>query len=96
MTEKIPKIGAGIWVTLMPGTIVVLWASGFIGGKLGLSYVEPATFLLLRFAIVVALMLPIALLWRALAGNAAPGGSYWCRRNSYPGLLSRRRICRHP
>ena len=49
----------------MPGTFVVLWASGFIGGKLGLLYAEPATFLLLRFALVVALMLPLALLWRA-------------------------------
>ena len=65
MTEKTLKAQAGIWVTLMPGTFVVLWASGFIGGKLGLAYVEPATFLLLRFAVVVALMLPIALLWRA-------------------------------
>jgi drug/metabolite transporter (DMT)-like permease len=54
-----------IWVTLTPGTFVVLWASGFIGGKLGLPYIEPATFLMLRFALVIALMLPMALLWRA-------------------------------
>ena len=59
------KAGEGVWLRLMPGAFVVLWASGFIGGKLGLPYVEPATFLTLRFALVVALMLPIALLWRA-------------------------------
>jgi drug/metabolite transporter (DMT)-like permease len=31
-----------------PGVFVVLWASGFIGGKLGLHYAEPLTFLTLR------------------------------------------------
>ena len=63
--ETIQPVGDGMWLRLMPGTFVVLWASGFIGGKLGLLYAEPATFLLLRFALVVALMLPLALLWRA-------------------------------
>ena len=65
VSETIPPVGDGMWLRLMPGTFVVLWASGFIGGKLGLLYAEPATFLLLRFALVVALMLPLALLWRA-------------------------------
>ena len=65
VSETIQPVGDGMWLRLMPGTFVVLWASGFIGGKLGLLYAEPATFLLLRFALVVALMLPLALLWRA-------------------------------
>ena len=65
VSETIQPAGDGMWLRLMPGTFVVLWASGFIGGKLGLLYAEPATFLLLRFALVVALMLPLALLWRA-------------------------------
>lgn len=65
MADKADTPGVSIWVKLTPGTFVVLWASGFIGGKLGLPYVEPATFLLLRFALVIALMLPLALLWRA-------------------------------
>ncbi len=55
----------GRWVALMPGIFVVLWSTGFIGAKFGLPYVEPATFLTLRFVLVVALMLPIALAWRA-------------------------------
>jgi len=65
MADPAPPPSPSIWVKLTPGAFVVLWASGFIGGKLGLPYIEPASFLLLRFALVIALMLPIALFWRA-------------------------------
>src|SRR5690606_7555772 len=44
---------------------VLLWSTGFIGAKLGLPYAEPATFLVLRFVLVLALLLPICWLWRA-------------------------------
>ncbi len=50
---------------VMPAVFVFLWSTGFIGAKLGLPYAEPMTFLALRFGIVVALMLPFALLIRA-------------------------------
>jgi drug/metabolite transporter (DMT)-like permease len=53
------------WLTAAPGLFVVLWSSGFIGAKLGLPYAEPLTFLLLRFALVVGIMLPVALVMRA-------------------------------
>ncbi|MBA4742222.1 MAG: DMT family transporter [Azoarcus sp.] len=43
----------------MPLLFVVLWSTGFIGGKLGLPYAEPLTFLTLRYALVLALMLPL-------------------------------------
>lgn len=56
---------AGEWVRWMPGTFVFLWSTGFIGAKFGLPYAPPATFLVLRFAFVIALMLPIALALRA-------------------------------
>ena len=39
-----------------PGVFVVLWASGFVGAKLGLSYAEPLTFLALRMAAAVFLL----------------------------------------
>ena len=39
-----------------PGVFVLLWASGFIGAKLGLRYAEPLTFLALRMVTVVALI----------------------------------------
>ena len=53
---------AAVWA---PGLFVVLWSTGFIGAKLGVPYVEPFTFLVLRFVFVIALMLPLALLLRA-------------------------------
>ena len=53
------------WLASMPGLFVVLWSSGYVFGKLGLPYAGPATFLFLRFCIVVALMLPVALVTRA-------------------------------
>jgi drug/metabolite transporter (DMT)-like permease len=57
--------GTESWVAWMPWTFVFLWSTGFIGAKLGLPYAPPVTVLLLRFAFVLALMLPIALLARA-------------------------------
>jgi drug/metabolite transporter (DMT)-like permease len=39
-----------------PGVFVVLWASGFIGAKLGLGYAEPLTFLSLRMFAAVLLL----------------------------------------
>jgi drug/metabolite transporter (DMT)-like permease len=50
----------------MPAVFVVLWSTGFIGAKLGLPYVEPFTFLCLRFAIVLALMGPLVLILRTV------------------------------
>jgi drug/metabolite transporter (DMT)-like permease len=49
------------WMSAMPGVFVVLWSTGFIGAKLGLPYAGPLTFLALRFALVTAIMLTVAL-----------------------------------
>jgi drug/metabolite transporter (DMT)-like permease len=51
--------------TVYPGLFVLLWSTGFIGAKLGLPYAEPATFLLTRFAFVLAILLPLCWLARA-------------------------------
>lgn len=48
-----------------PVLFVLLWSTGFIGARLGLPHAEPLTFLALRYAAVIVLMLPIALLARA-------------------------------
>jgi drug/metabolite transporter (DMT)-like permease len=53
------------WVWVFPGLFVVLWSTGFIGAKLGLPYAEPATFLVMRFAAVLALLLPLCWALRA-------------------------------
>jgi drug/metabolite transporter (DMT)-like permease len=47
-----------------PAVFVVLWASGFVGGKYGLPYAEAMTFLTLRMAGVVALLGIIVLVTR--------------------------------
>ena len=51
--------------TLVPVLFVPIWSTGFIGGKLGLPYAEPYTFLFLRYGSVVLLLGGIALLMRA-------------------------------
>jgi drug/metabolite transporter (DMT)-like permease len=58
------EAGAAL-ASLAPLLFVALWSTGFIGAKLGLPYVEPLTFLALRFAIVIVLMSAVAVLVRA-------------------------------
>jgi drug/metabolite transporter (DMT)-like permease len=52
-------------VSAYPAVFVLLWSTGFIGAKLGLPYAEPATFLVLRFGLVLLLLVPICLAFRA-------------------------------
>jgi len=54
-----------LFVFAAPALFVVLWSTGFIGAKLGLPYVEPMTFLFVRYLLVIALFVPIALIFRA-------------------------------
>ncbi|MEN3291227.1 MAG: hypothetical protein V7642_480 [Burkholderiales bacterium] len=49
----------------MPFVFVLIWSTGFIVAKYGLPYAPPLTFLLLRFAGVIAILLPLVLLMRA-------------------------------
>lgn len=50
---------------LFPWLFVLLWSTGFLGARMGLPHAEPLTFLGIRYAAVVALMLLIALATRA-------------------------------
>ena len=47
-------------IVAAPGLFVILWASGFIGAKLGLPYAEPLTFLFWRMFGAVLLLGAIA------------------------------------
>ncbi len=47
-----------------PFLFVLLWSTGFIGSKVGAEFAEPFTFLTVRFALVLALLIP----WAVLAG----------------------------
>lgn len=50
---------------LAPWLFVLLWSTGFIGARFGLPFIEPFTFLAIRFAIAAALLALIALAFRA-------------------------------
>ena len=43
-------------LTFAPGIFVLMWSTGYVAAKFGLGYIEPLTFLALRFACVVSIM----------------------------------------
>jgi drug/metabolite transporter (DMT)-like permease len=49
---------------IIPPIFVVLWSTGFVGAKYALPHAEPATFLSLRFAGVLLVMIPVVILMR--------------------------------
>ncbi len=53
------------WQIAAPLLFVMLWSTGFIGGKFGLPYAEPFTFLLCRYGIVTLLLLAVTVAMRA-------------------------------
>ncbi|RAI45135.1 DMT family transporter [Rhodoplanes roseus] len=67
MPRKIESVVA----LLAPGVFVVLWASGFVGARLGLPHAEPFTFLTLRMVGVVGVMAVVI----AISRPAWPGGA---------------------
>jgi len=85
---------------LAPALFVILWSTGFIGSKLGAADAEPFTFLSLRFALAILVLLPVAVLraslkqdWRkrghaafagALIHGGYLGGVFWAIRHGMP------------
>jgi drug/metabolite transporter (DMT)-like permease len=53
---------AGLAVRATPFAFVVIWASGFVVAKYAAPYAEPLSFLVVRYAGVVVLMLALAVL----------------------------------
>lgn len=64
-TSKAISPAPSSWINFAPAAFVGLWATGFIGGKLGLPYAEPLTFLLIRFIAVLLILVPIAYFMKA-------------------------------
>jgi drug/metabolite transporter (DMT)-like permease len=62
--RDMPRTLEDFAVFAAPAVFVVLWASGFVGGKYGLPYAEAMTFLTLRMAGVVTLLGIILLVTR--------------------------------
>jgi drug/metabolite transporter (DMT)-like permease len=52
-------------IPVLPLLFVLLWSTGFIGARLGLPHAQPLTFLLIRYAVVVACMAALSLVTRA-------------------------------
>ncbi|MEH6436123.1 DMT family transporter [Massilia sp. DD77] len=53
------------WLSPIPLFFVFLWSTGFVVAKLGLPYAPPLTFLIVRCLGVLAVLLPVVLLFRA-------------------------------
>lgn len=61
----LPLARPGLSIVFWAGLFVFLWASGFLSAKFGFPYAEPLTFLVWRYGLAVACLVPIALLLRA-------------------------------
>ena len=70
---EIPLPAPSPWLPLMPWLFVVIWSTGFISAKFGLPFAPPLTFLLLRFAAVLLVLVPMVLVIRA----PWPKGRVW-------------------
>ena len=60
-----PPAVAPDWLAFAPASFVILWSTGFIGMRLGIPYAEPFTFMAVRMAIVVVILLAAAVVFRA-------------------------------
>jgi drug/metabolite transporter (DMT)-like permease len=61
------------WFRFAPLIFVLLWSGGFSALKIGVAYTGPITFLALRYALVLVVLGPIALVWRP----RLPHGRQW-------------------
>ncbi len=53
-----------LWSRFNPVLFIVLWSSGFTFVKMGLAYAQPMTFLALRYVVVLAVLLPLFVVFR--------------------------------
>lgn len=99
-------------VRIAPALFVLLWSTGFIGTKMGAAGAEPFTFLVLRFALVLALLIPFG--WAAGSPRLEPrqrmhavvvgllvhafylGGVMWGMRNGMPASIAALITCLQP
>lgn len=62
--EQRPGGGTPWWLRLAPAVFLLFWSAGFTFLKIGLLHAEPITFLVLRYALVLAVLLPLFLVLR--------------------------------
>jgi len=59
MTSRKP-----LWLAAAPAIFLLLWSGGFSVAKLGLQHAEPLSFLVLRYASVLVILLPLYFILR--------------------------------
>lgn len=64
MKAATPASGRPLWLLLAPAIFLVLWSGGFSIAKLGIRHAEPLTFLALRYAVVLVVLAPFALIMK--------------------------------
>lgn len=69
------KSQANLLIKFAPMIFVLLWATGFVGAKLGTIDAEPLFFLFVRFSIAFAILLFIVIIW--LKPKEIPWGEVW-------------------
>lgn len=57
-------VRAPIWLQIAPAIFLGLWSAGFAFAKLGLAYIEPLTFLALRYAIAIGVLMLVWVILR--------------------------------
>jgi drug/metabolite transporter (DMT)-like permease len=73
-----PAVAPWLASPVLAWFFVTVWGSGYLATKIGLQYAPPFTFLVLRFATGVLLLLPLALLWHRAEPLRWPrGGAQW-------------------
>ncbi|MGI9433654.1 MAG: DMT family transporter [Geminicoccaceae bacterium] len=58
------------WLVFAPGIFLAMWSTGYVAAKFGLGYIEPMTFLALRFACVVVIMAVLLFILRPPLPNS--------------------------
>jgi drug/metabolite transporter (DMT)-like permease len=62
--QTLERHSTPLWLRLAPVIFLLLWSAGFSFVKMGLAYAQPVTFLMLRYVLVVAVLLPVYLTLR--------------------------------
>lgn len=71
------------WFRAAPVVFLLLWSAGFTVAGVGLAYAEPLTFVALRYALVLAVLLPVL----AVLRPALPRGRRAWRHLAVVGML---------
>ena len=60
-----------------PAIFLLFWSGGFAAGKVGLGYSGPLTFLTVRYALVLLVLLPLVLIMRPPCHARRRHGGIW-------------------